>query len=49
MHTPRFGKRRVVVYGFRFQQFEDIDAPLVVALIREIGKLPIAKAAKPRG
>lgn len=46
---PRFGARRVGVYGFRFRTLDQVDVELIERLVREIAKLPNAKASKKRG
>jgi len=38
-HGPKFGKRRVGVYCFRFRHLDEIDQPLLEDLVEDIGKL----------
>jgi len=43
-HGPKFGKRRVGVYCFRFRQLDEIEPPLLEALVEDIGKLSSTKS-----
>jgi hypothetical protein len=45
-YGPKFGKRRVGVYGFRFRHFDEIDQPLLEDFVEEIGKLSGVKASR---
>jgi len=45
-YGPKFGKRRLGVYGFRFRHLDEIDQPLLEAFVDEIGKLSGAKASR---
>ena len=44
-YGPKFGKRRVGVYCFRFRDLDEIDQPLLEALVEDIGKLSGTRAA----
>ncbi len=43
-YGPKFGKRRVGVYCFRFRTLEEIDRPLLEQFLQDIGKLSGRKA-----
>ena len=45
-HGPKFGKRRVGVYCFRFRHLDEIDQPLLEDLVEDIGKLSGTRAPK---
>jgi hypothetical protein len=45
-YGPKFGKRLVGVYSFRFRQLDEIDLPLLEDFVRDIGRLSGAAASK---
>jgi len=43
-YGPKFGKRRVGVYCFRFRHLDEIDPPLLEDLVENIAKLSDTRA-----